>query len=399
MLKKSNHLIFTGLLLVTVLGFIAGGCGNNKKQSENVFVIHGKLKNTNGEKIVLLQMKTDSINPIDSVKIDDNGEFRFRYKPKEICFYILKLSADNYINLLLDKGETAEITGNSRQLANEYNVSGSKGSELLWELNAHTRKNFKKTDSLFRVLETGKENVKFPFIKASCDSMYQVIFEDQQKFVQTFIQQNYGSLATLFALYQKFGQQKVLNEREHFNLFKMLDSSLMQLYPETDFVEDLHKRVSEVETFRKEMKAASAKLDSGMIAPEISMKNLGGALQPLSSCRGRVTLLLFWAGYSQASVKLAESFKWIQKKYSPKGFNIYAVSIDKYRPTWEGAVRQYKLNYIHVGDLLEWDSPVVKLYALQKIPYAILIDTDGRIVKRDINEQQLAAWLYKYYKF
>ena len=190
-----------------------------------------------------------------------------------------------------------------------------------------------------------------------------------------------------------------MNERDHFGYFKMLDSVLIKLYPDIDFAIDLHSRVVEIEKFRSELKAAEAKLDSGMMAPDISMKNIGGVVQPLSSLKGKVTLLLFWAGSSQPSLKVLDSFKWIQKKYAPKGFSIYAVSLDKYRQTWEGAVREHKLNWVHVSDLLEWESPVVKLYALESIPYAILIDKDGKIVKRGITDQQLSAWLYKNFKF
>jgi peroxiredoxin len=399
MQNKPHCTYFLLIILINLSGLISGGCGNNKKQPPDKFIIHGKLKNTNGEKIVLVQMKADSLKPVDSMKIDDNGEFRFSIKPSESCFYMLKLGADNFITLLPEKGETVEITGNSRQLANEYKVSGSVGSELLGELNTYTRKNYKKTDSLFNVLEANEESMNFKDIKAECDSLYQKIFEDQQKYVQDFIHRNPTSLASLFALYEKFGQQKVLNERDHFNYFKMLDSALIQCYPKTDFVTELHTRVTEIEKFRNEMLQVAAKLDSGMLAPDISMKNIGGVIQPLSSFKGRVTLLLFWAGSSQPCLKVLDSFKWILKKYSPKGFSIYAVSLDKYRQTWEGVVREHKLNWTNVSDLQEWESPVVKLYALQSIPYAILIDRDGRIVKRGITDQQLSAWLYKNYKF
>ncbi len=387
------------LLLIVVIaasGILAGGCGNSNKQASDKIVIHGKLKNSNGEKIVLVQIKADSLKPCDSVKIDDNGEFRFEFKPNSICFYMLKLANDNFINLLLDKGESLELTGNCRQLAREYQVSGSKGSELLGELNTHTRRNYIKTDSLFNVI---KDNPDLANIKTKCDSAYQIIFEDQQKYVQGFIQKNPASLASLFAIYQKFGQQKVLNERDHFIYFKMLDSSLVQLYPDLDFVKELHAHVTDIEKFKTQQRQAAAKLDSGMIAPDITMKNIGGVMQSLSSQKGHATLLLFWAAASQPSLNVLDDFKWIQKKYAPKGFNIFAVSLDKYRQTWEGVVREHKLNWIHVSDLMEWESPVVKQYALENIPYAILINSDGRIVKRGITDQQLSAWLYKNYKF
>lgn len=344
------------------------------------------------------KVKADSLNPIDSIKIDDNGEFRFTYKPKSICFYMLKLANDNFINLLMDKGEVVEITGNSRQLANEYNVSGSIGSELLSELNTYTRRNYKKTDSLFQLLEYYKDSLNYKDIKSQCDSSYHAIFDDQQKFVKNFIQKNHTSLASLFGLYQKFGQQKVLNERENFVYFKMLDSSLMWSYPKCDFVIQLHSHVKEIENYRKDMRIAASKLDSGMIAPEISLKNMGCVIQPLSSLKGQVISLLFWESSSQPCMNVIESFKMINKNYEKKGFKIYAISLDKYRSSWENTVRDKKLNWINVSDLLGWESPIIKLYAVESIPYAILIDKEGRVVKRGITDQQLSAWLNKYYR-
>lgn len=374
------------------------GCGNSKKINGEKVIVQGKLKNTNGERIVLLQVKADSLNPIDSVRIDDNGEFSFTFLPKSTCFYMLKLAKDNFINLLIDKGEIVEVTGNSRQLANEYKVSGSLGSELLSELNTYTRRNYKKTDSLYQLLEIYKDSLNYKDIKSQCDSSYNAIFDDQQKFVKKFIQKNYNSLASLFGLYQKFGQQRVLNERDNFIYFKMLDSSLMRNYPTCDFVIQLHTHVKEIENYRKDMLIAASKLDSGMIAPEISLKNIGGVIQPLSSLRGQITLLLFWESNSQPCFKMIESIKMIHKNFTKKGFNIYAVSLDKYRSAWENTVRDRKLNWVHVSDLLEWKSPNIKLYAVESIPYAILIDKEGKIVKRGITEQQLSAWLNKNYK-
>ncbi|MEI6854005.1 MAG: DUF4369 domain-containing protein, partial [Bacteroidota bacterium] len=158
-ISHKGTLGFVAALFVCAL--MAAGCGSGAKQHADEFIIHGKLKNTNGDKVVLVQMKADSLKPIDSVKIDDNGEFRFSYKPAVSCFYMLKLAANNFITILPEKGETVEITGNSRQLANEYKVSGSAGSELLAELNTHTRMNYRKSDSLFHILEVNKEKADF----------------------------------------------------------------------------------------------------------------------------------------------------------------------------------------------------------------------------------------------
>ena len=393
--NRFSFLVACAALLVLV----AASCGNRSKTPSDTFILHGKLKNTNGEKIVLVQMKADSLKPLDSMKIDDNGEFRFSYKPKELCFYMLKMSNDNFITLLLDKGETVEITGNSRQLANEYSVSGSPGSVLLHELTQFTRTNYKTADSLFQIQVQNQDSVIYKKIKKENDSLYQILYEKQQRFVRGFITKNPTSLASLFALYQIFGRQKVLNERDDFAFYAMLDSSLMLQYPKNDYVEELHIRVSDIKTFKQELQAAKAKLDTGMMAPEIVLKNAGGFAQSLSSTKGKITLLMFWAASSLPSIKVLDPLKWMQKKYGPKGFTVYAVSLDKYRQQWEEAIRKYKLTWINVSDLLEWESPVVKTYALETIPHALLIDRDGRIIKRGITMEELSTRLYKMYKF
>ncbi len=395
---KQYSLCLLLMLFTTWVWIIAASCGNNNKHPSTNFIIHGKLKNSTYEKVVLMQMKTDSLKPIDSVKIDDNGEFTFTYKPSDISFYMLKLTTDNFITLLMDKGETAEITGNSRQLANEYNVSGSQGSELLCQLNTFTRKNYKIADSLFHAQELYQDTPEYKHLKKENDSLYDIIYAKQKKFIQQFITKNPTSLASLFALYQVFGRQKVLNERDDFNYFKMLDSSLITLYPKNDFILELHARVTDIEQYKKELHLAAAKLDSGMLAPNILLKNAGGFSQPLSSTKGRVTLILFWAASSQPSIKVLDRFKWIYKKYAPKGFSVYAVSLDKYRQQWEDAIRENKLTWTNVSDLMDWESPVVKTYALESIPQAILIDRDGRIIKRGITDTELTVILNKIYK-
>ncbi len=393
MLRK----FFSFCVIAAVFVFIYG-CGNNDNPVDE-FIIHGKLKNSLGEKVILQELKTDSIKPLDSVTVDENGEFTFKHKPQSISFYLLKISSDNFITLLADKGEKIEFNGNAHQLAVDYSVSGSAGSRLLCALNDHTRKNFRKTDSLYKILLLHQDSADFPRVKQQVDSAYETVFQDQQRYVQKFIRKNRTSLASLIALYQVFGRQKVLNERDHFNYFKMLDSTLFLIYPQNDYVLELHARVKDIEKAKTEKMQYLAKLDSGMMAPDIKMKNIGTYPQHLSSLKGRVTLVLFWAASSQPSIKALDQFKWMYKKYREKGFQVYAVSLDKNRRDWELAVRENHLGWINVGDLQGWDSPAVRDYCIDTIPFAILIDKDGRILKRGISGDDLPYRLYKIYKF
>jgi thiol-disulfide isomerase/thioredoxin len=375
-------------------------CGNNKikKEERTDFTIKGKLKNTRADIIKLEYLKIDSLKKIDSVKINDNGEFEFKHIPEGIGFYLIKVSNDNFIMLLAEKGEDITISGDIKQLASDYSVNGSKGSELLSSLNKHLRYNYKKVDSLKKLLDSKYADINYSEVKKEVDSVYQTIFNDQKKYLKSFIDNNPTSLASIMALYQVFGRQKVLNEKDDYEYFEKLDKSLFQIYPASDYVKELHQRVEGIKKEKEIYKQAEKKLDSGLMAPEINMYNIGGRSTSLSSFRGRVVLIFFWAGWSEPSIKTVQTLKWIYKQYNKKGFEIYAVSLDKHRQTWEDAIRRDKIFWTHVSDLAEWNSPIVKQYCVKSIPYMILIDKQGRIVKRDISEKELPDYLYRLYK-
>jgi peroxiredoxin len=394
-MRRIYHLLF---VISTICILIACSGNNQKKADREDFTIKGKLKNTRADKIKLELLKIDSLKAVDSVKINDNGEFEFKRKIDDPGFYILKTSIDNFILLLIEKGEDILVSGDIKQLANDYSVSGSVGSELLFNLNKHLRYNYKKTDSLKLILDSKYNSPDYYKVKYDVDSVYLTIFNDQKKFIKSFIDKNQNSLASIMALYQVFGRQKVLNEKDDFDYFEKLDKSLFVLYPNSDYVKELHKRVIDIKKEQEIYAQAEKKLDSGLVAPEISMYNIGGRQTTLSSLRGRVVLVFFWAGWSEPSIKTIQSLKWIYKQYSKKGFEIYGISLDKHRQTWEDAIRRDKIFWTQVSDLAEWNSPVVKQYSVKSIPYMVLVGKDGKIIKRDITEKELPDYLYNIYK-
>ena len=131
------------------------GCGGNKAD-KNSFVIKGKLTNTKKDSIYLEELTSKQMIGVDSAVVSEEGEFYFKVKPKEIGFYILKLRKNNFITLLIDNGETVEIVADAKQLLKTYTVSGSKGSELIKELDDHLQLNYIKVDSLSKIYNDSK---------------------------------------------------------------------------------------------------------------------------------------------------------------------------------------------------------------------------------------------------
>jgi peroxiredoxin len=143
-----------------------------------------------------------------------------------------------------------------------------------------------------------------------------------------------------------------------------------------------------------------SKLKVGDIAPEIALLSPNGNVIRLSSLKGHLVLLDFWASWCSPCRRNNPELVDIYEKYhdknftSGKGLEIFSISLDTSPGSWEKAIEDDGLSWsLHASDLKKWSSPVVGAYGIKFIPYMVLVDEDGKIVALDLDNSLLKYYL------
>jgi peroxiredoxin len=139
----------------------------------------------------------------------------------------------------------------------------------------------------------------------------------------------------------------------------------------------------------------SAQVKKGKQAPEISLKDISGQTISLSSFKGKVVLIDFWASWCMPCRKNNPNLVALYKKFKEEGFEILGVSIDKDNADWKTAIEKDKLTWTQVVDNAGWNAQSTIDYGIEGIPASFLVDQEGIIRGVDLDGRELESMIKK----
>jgi cytochrome c biogenesis protein CcmG, thiol:disulfide interchange protein DsbE len=125
------------------------------------------------------------------------------------------------------------------------------------------------------------------------------------------------------------------------------------------------------------------------MAPDFSLPDLSGKTLTLSSYRGKVVLLDFWATWCVPCRQEIPRFVELQQQYGDPGLQIIGVSMDDSADPVRDFYKQYKMNYpVVMGDARTGEG----YGGVLGLPIAFVIGRDGKIYSKHIGATDIAVF-------
>lgn len=331
------------LISLAALVLLAAACGKNTR-------IEGILHEGAELPVIVKLLDVNRFQVLDTVKTDAAGAFHYALDLEEgQPEFIYLFYGDRQIaSLLLQKGDHVQVATDT---LGAYSVEGSEETRKLQKV----------------------ENAYNAFLRDVTPASYVKYYRDRVAYVMG----NSHSLTVVPVLFQQVTPAlPVFGQPTDGILMRAVCDSLKENYPESRYVKALEKEAER----RIQQLDLSRQLES---APEvgyldITLPGIDGKPVTLSEVSGKVTMLYFWSSTAEQKMFNLDALVPIYEEFHPKGFELYAVSLDSDKTAWATAVRNQKLPWVNVCDTRGAQSPYVGAYGIGSLPMAWLI-ADGVI--------------------
>jgi peroxiredoxin len=357
------------LVIIIAAAISFASCGNSNS-------ISGVITGAEGKTIYLESLSDSRVLPIDSTVVGSDGSFSLKsHDNLPLDFYRIYFKEGNFLQLITDSSEHVEITAEFANL-NNAKVVGSEHTNEYMDL-------VKKWEPMMEKLAEAQAQIDRPSTDPSLDSTQWIAKWEGQSaaaqkeanaFIKGWLEKHSASLLAISIVQN-------LDPRFDFNWYQRVLNDTKPTCGKLPAYKTLEKLVGQIKNASSSSAGSNSNIAVGKMAPEIKLPNISGQTKALSSLRGKVVLLDFWASWCGPCRKENPNVVSVYNRYASKGFDVFSVSLDENKSAWEAAIKKDGLVWNnHVSDLGGWKSAVVPTYEIESIPFPVLIDKEGKIV-------------------
>jgi peroxiredoxin len=378
----NQFILVAGRLLVVGIVVTMASCDKKIKGGFSVTV---NYKNAvTGKRLVLEEIPFGGdMRPVflDSTAVKEpNGTIRLTGTGTEEGIYQVVVE-DGPSVLLINDVEKITVAIDAAKRTDYYTVTGSEASKELQEFikqysdkSLLINQSFNRIDSLKQL--GGSDSL---LIAATGDKNRGI--EMLNGYMENFIDKSTHPALSLFALGlsgRSFPKEK----------FEKTIAAVIKQFPE-------HKALAQLKTTYEMQQAQMAENArkqvnwTGKQLPDFALPSVDGTPVSLASFKGKYVLIDFWASWCGPCRQENPNVVNAYNRYKNRNFTIVGVSLDKQKDPWLKAIKDDKLEWTHISDLLFWNSKAVEVFQFEGIPFNLLVDPKGKIIAENLRGQEL----------
>ena len=372
--------------LVLLLFFTACNSTNDTENSESFseginVIISGEISGAKNQSLVLEYVDASGAKEIAKTNVNEDNTFSFGFSIPEIGIYQLKLGLTDgkVIPLTLVPNDKVSIKVDFKNFESLPVFSGTKWSSSLTKYMAIFNDFAKQQMMLMNNKEISQDDQIIQFLK---------IRKPLDDFANAEMKKDPSNPANIVlstsltpAMGFKYWDETFLKT------LKLVAKEFDVKYKNAAISNFMKQQVLDIEAGFYDYKLEKS---GQKPAPEIALKNPEGKEIKLSSLKGQVVLIDFWASWCGPCRKENPNVVKLYNKYKNKGFTVYSVSLDKDPNAWKQAIALDGLIWPnHVSDLKQWETPLTQIYKFNSIPFTVLIDRKGNIIETNLRGESL----------
>lgn len=356
------------LLYFLAAGLILASCSGNKEQ----FTLRGEIKGVDTGMVFLQKFNADSWQKIDSVKLE-KGSFAFKGQIGSPEMWFVAMPARQvFVPVFMEPAKIkVEIYADSMD---KSVITGSATHDTYQQFMKINGEINKKMETVYQEWKEAKKAQDSAAMKRT-DSISNTLDQELKKALVDFAKAHSASVVAPYIVMRNSWQFE-LPDLE--GIVATFDTTLNK----SVYTQALKERI-----------AVLQKVAIGQPAPDFSMSDSTGQPVALSSLKGRIVLVDFWASWCGPCRAENPNVVKAYQAYHSKGFDILGCSFDQNREKWLKAVKDDQLNWTQVSDLKGWANAAGKIYGINSIPANVLLGKDQVIIARNLRGEALTAKL------
>ncbi len=379
-----NRFSFLGVLFLNL--FLAASCGDSsldeKTSLENNFHIEGQITGASNQKLKVQAQSEQGVIDVAQTTTDASGNFALDGNIPGMGIYSLTLGegVKNAVVIPMDVNDRVVMKASKETFAISPTFSGTKWAKPLTKYMQLFSAFAKKQMETLPNIEDDEKKLE-AFIKLK---------EPLVSFSQKQVRKDPGNPVNIILMSLLMPSQETgLSDWDPSNLedLRKVETAFQRTYGDSPITGMISQQIAMVDAQYQSYQ----QYNSGTLAaPEIALKNPSGTELRLSSLKGKVVLIDFWASWCAPCRKENPNVVRLYKQYRNQGFEVFSVSLDNDPAAWKAAIAKDGLIWPnHVSDLMGWQTPLVQSYGIQGIPHTVLLNRQGNMVAVGLRGKQL----------